>query len=100
MLSIPPATTALASPLRISRAARLTALRDDAQTLFTVSAGTLVGRPALMAACRAGIWPIPAVSEGPLVAVSTTAPSPAGGVAKVWLAEGARSGARRGERAT
>src|SRR5207302_480556 len=61
MLSMPPATTALASPWRMRSAARLTALSDDAHTLLTVSAGTLVGTPALMAAWRAGIWPIPAV---------------------------------------
>ena len=75
MLSIPPATTALASPLRISSAARLTALSEDAQTLFTVSAGTLVGRPALMAAWRAGICPMPAVMTVPMMTWSTSAPS-------------------------
>ena len=75
MLSIPPATTTWASPLRISRAARLTAFSDDAQTLLTVNAGTLVGSPAFSAAWRAGIWPMPAVITVPMITWSTSAPT-------------------------
>src|SRR5438270_8933960 len=75
MLSIPPATTTLASPLRISSAPRLTAFKDDAQTLLTVRAGTLVGSPALIAAWRAGICPMPAVITVPMMTCSTSAPS-------------------------
>ena len=37
----------------------------DAQTLFTVSEGTSRGIPALICACREGIWPWPAWSTWP-----------------------------------
>src|SRR5919206_217268 len=66
MLSIPPATTIFASPAPIIKAPRLTAFSEEAQTLLTLSAGTEVGSPALSAACRAGIWPIPAVITVPV----------------------------------
>ena len=74
MLSMPPATTTAASPLRISSAPRFTAFREEAQTLLTLSAGTLVGSPAFKAACRAGIWPIPAVITVPMITWSTSPP--------------------------
>src|SRR5262245_32719299 len=48
----------------------LTALRPDAHTLFTVVASTFVGRPAKMAACRAGACPTPAPSTLPMYTLS------------------------------
>jgi hypothetical protein len=75
MFSIPPATTTCASPFRIRSAARFTALSEEAQTLLTLNAGTLVGNPALIAACRAGIWPMPAVITVPMMTWSTSAPA-------------------------
>src|SRR6266852_5144804 len=75
MLSMPPVTTTVASPARMSSAARLTALSEDAHTLFTVRAGTLVGKPAFRAAWRAGIWPMPAVRTVPMITWWTCAPS-------------------------
>ncbi len=38
----------------------MTALRPEEQTLFTVVASTVGGRPAKIDACRAGAWPKPA----------------------------------------
>ncbi len=67
MLSMPPATDEPASPLLISSAPRLTALSEEAQTLLTVNAGTVAGRPARRAAWRAGICPMPAVSTVPMI---------------------------------
>ena len=43
------------------------AFRPDRQTLLTVSAGTLIGIPAVTAAWRAGIWPAPACSTWPMI---------------------------------
>ena len=57
---MPPATTMSNSPAPISWSAIAIALSPDRHTLFTVSAGTLIGMPALTAACRAVIWPAPA----------------------------------------
>jgi hypothetical protein len=54
MDSIPPVTTISTSPARIIESAISTALIDDAQTLLIVSAGVSTGRPAPIAACRAG----------------------------------------------
>ena len=53
--SFPPATTMSNSPARISWSASAIASRPDRQTLLIVSAGTLIGMPALTAAWRAGI---------------------------------------------
>lgn len=47
-------------------AARTTALSPDAQTLLIVIASTEVGRPAKMAACRAGDWPTEAWRTFPI----------------------------------
>src|SRR5215470_4745124 len=55
MLSMPPAITTEASPIRMSRRANITACRPEPQTLFTVTAPTLTGRPALITAWRAGL---------------------------------------------
>src|SRR3954469_22027081 len=43
----------------------------DRHTLLMVSAGTVIGMPALAAACRAGIWPAPAVRTWPMITYST-----------------------------
>ena len=50
MLSMPPATAALALPSRISCAADTIACAPEPQTRFTVMAGTVTGRPAWTAA--------------------------------------------------
>ena len=42
------------------------ALMPDRQTLLIVIAGTAIGMPAPAAACRAGIWPVPACSTWPM----------------------------------
>ena len=60
--SWPPATTTSNSPARISWSASAMASRPDRHTLLMVSAGHAQRMPALWAACRAGIWPAPAVS--------------------------------------
>ena len=60
MLSMPPATMQSASPRAIACAARVIALRPEPHTLFTVIAGTAWGSPALSAATRAGLGPMPA----------------------------------------
>ena len=64
---MPPATTMSNSPARISWSASAIASRPDRQTLFTVSAGTLIGTPAPTAAWRAVIWPPPACSTWPMI---------------------------------
>ena len=60
MFSWPPATTMSESPLAIDCAASIAALRPEPQTLLMVIAGIMSGRPALIAAWRAGFWPTPA----------------------------------------
>lgn len=75
MLSIPPAITISASPQRIAWAAMVTLFKPEPQSLLTVSAGTLLGRPALMADCLAGFCPQPAVSTWPRITSSTLAGS-------------------------
>ncbi len=57
MDSWPPATTTVASPLRIIRAASITAVRPERQTLLMVTVGTFQPMPAPMALWRAGFWP-------------------------------------------
>ena len=69
--SMPPATTTSNSPARISWSASAIASRPDRQTLLMVSAGTVIGMPALTAAWRAGIWPAPACSTWPMITYST-----------------------------
>ena len=50
MFSIPPAITISASPAKIFVAARLTQLRPEPQTTLIVTAGTSIGKPALIEA--------------------------------------------------
>ncbi len=69
--SIPPATTTSNSPARISWSASAIASMPDRQTLLTVIAGTVIGMPALTAAWRAVIWPVPACSTWPMITYST-----------------------------
>ena len=71
MDSIPPATMTSYSPSLISCEASAMASRPDRHTLFTVTAGTLIGMPAATAACRAVIWPAPACSTCPMIAYWT-----------------------------
>ena len=72
MDSMPPATTTSASPARIACRASITALRPEPQTLFTVNAPTVSGRPAPRAAWRAGFCPAPAVRTWPRTTSSTS----------------------------
>ena len=58
--SWPPAITTSASPLRIKRAASITAVRPDKHTLLMVTEGTFQPMPAPTALCRAGFCPAPA----------------------------------------
>ena len=71
MDSWPPATTTVASPLRIIRAASITAVRPDRQTLLMVTVGTFQPMPAPMALWRAGFWPAPACRTWPMITEST-----------------------------
>ena len=71
MFSCPPATTMSASPLAIACAPSIAALRPEPHTLLIVIAGTMSGRPALIAAWRAGFWPMPAVSTWPMMTSET-----------------------------
>jgi len=57
----------------IAWAASITALSPEPQTLLTVSAGTVPGRPAWIAAWRPGAWPTPPCSTLPMI-TSSTAP--------------------------
>jgi hypothetical protein len=60
MDSMPPATTKAASPRRMSRSAMPIAVSPDRHTLLMVVAGTVMGIPALTAAWRLVICPVPA----------------------------------------
>src|SRR3954469_4785673 len=64
---MPPVTTTSTSPVRIIESAISTARIEDAQTLLIVSAGVSLGRPAAIAACRAGAWPAPACNTWPMI---------------------------------
>ena len=72
--SMPPATTILNSPARISWSASAMASSPDRHTLLIVMAGTSIGMPAGTAACRAGICPTPACSTWPMITYSTSDP--------------------------
>src|SRR5262245_39528519 len=73
--SMPPATPISISPAAIARATPSTASSPEPHTLLTVTHGTLCGRPANRAACRAGAWPTPAGSTMPMC----TSPTASGG---------------------
>ena len=64
---MPPVTTTSTSPARIIESAISTARIDDAHTLLIVSAGVSIGRPAPIAAWRAGAWPAPPCSTWPMI---------------------------------
>ena len=66
MFSMPPATTSALSPALIDCAAVITAWSPEPQTLFTVCALSVSGRPAFSPACRAGFWPRPAWRTQPM----------------------------------
>src|SRR5438552_908425 len=72
---MPPATTHCASAALIACAASITALSPEPHTLLMVSAGTVPGRPAWIAAWRAGAWPTPPCSTLPMITSSTAAGS-------------------------
>ena len=71
MFSVPPATTAWASPHWIAWAASITAFMPEPQTLLTVVAPTETGSPAPMAAWRATFCPRPAPTTLPRITSST-----------------------------
>ena len=73
--SIPPVTTTSTSPARIIGSAISTARIDEAHTLLIVSRGISIGRPAPIAAWRAGAWPAPPCSTWPMIAYSTSSSS-------------------------
>src|SRR5436309_12591256 len=64
---MPPVTTTSTSPERIIESAISIARIDDAHTLLIVSAGVSFGRPAAIAAWRAGAWPAPAWRTCPMI---------------------------------
>ena len=64
--SMPPATTRCASPSAIDLVPKMSACMPEPHTLPTVTAGTVSGMPALIIACRAGAWPMPAESTLPM----------------------------------
>jgi len=57
MDSVPPATMQEAVPVMMVWVPRMMAFRPEAQTLLMVVQGTVSGRPAFRAHCRAGFWP-------------------------------------------
>ena len=57
----------------IASAACTTACSPEPQTRLTVSAGTVTGTPALIAACRATFMPAPACSTQPMITSSRAA---------------------------
>lgn len=63
MLSCPPATTTEAAPDAIAWQPRITDFRPEAQSMFTIQAGTVTGRPAFKLACRAGFCPCPSIKN-------------------------------------
>ena len=60
------------SPARIAASSRPAARIPDAQTLLIVSDGTSLGIPALICACRDGIWPWPAWITWPITTCCTS----------------------------
>jgi hypothetical protein len=60
-------TTTSTSPVRIIESAISSARIEEAQTLLIVSAGTSIGSPAPIAACRAGAWPAPPCRTCPMI---------------------------------
>src|SRR5215831_8607188 len=72
MFSMPPATATSMLPSAISCAAETMACAPEPQTRLTVSAGTVTGSPAWMAACRAGFILVPACTTLPMTTVSTS----------------------------
>ncbi len=65
--SMPPPTPISRSSARIAASSRPTARMPEAQTLLMVSEETSLGIPALICACRDGIWPCPAWSTWPMI---------------------------------
>ena len=72
MLSWPPATTMVASPVWICWAPSATARRPEPQTWLMPQAGASIGMPAAIDAWRAGFWPWPAVSTWPRITSETS----------------------------
>ncbi len=71
MDSWPAATMKSASPARIIRAASITAVSPERQSLLIVTVGTSQPMPAARLACRAGPWPAPAWMTWPTITAPT-----------------------------
>jgi len=67
MLSVPPASTTLASPVRMVRAAERMDCSPEAHAWLTVKAGRSTGTPARKAICRAVLGPPPAWRAWPKI---------------------------------
>src|SRR5690348_11707506 len=72
MDSMPPATTTFALPVESSSNAIIAAFMPEPHILFTVVAGVVFCRPALIAAWRAGACPWPACRTQPKITSSTS----------------------------
>ena len=84
MLSMPPATTRLASPSWMASAAIITAFSPEPQTLLMVTAPTDgVDRP--IDAWRAGFCPCPAPKTLPMITSSTRPVSSLARVSSAWM---------------
>src|SRR6516164_6804299 len=93
MFSMPPATAALMLPSAISCAAETIACAPEPQTRLTVSAGTVTGRLAWTAACRAGFILVPACTTLPMTTVSTSSGFSPARLTAAPIATGPRAGA-------
>src|ERR687895_1193120 len=69
--SMPPPPARSRSPARTAWSTIAAERIPEAHTLFTVSEETSFGIPALICACRLGIWPCPACSTWPKTTCST-----------------------------
>src|SRR5918911_887020 len=83
MLSMPPATMISWVPASSMSCANIAAFMPEPHIFDSVTAPTLLGRPALNSAWRAGAWPWPAIrqlpnSTSPTESAGERAPSAAG----------------------
>src|SRR5688572_18112759 len=74
MLSMPPASTALALPATSMSWPNIIARMPEPHILLSVTAPAESGRPALRIAWRAGAWPWPAIRQLPISTSSIESP--------------------------
>src|SRR3954471_9964507 len=86
MDSMPPPTPISTSPARIAWSRITVARRPLAQTLLMVSEETSFGMPALIWACREGIWPWPAWSTWPMTTWPTCSGATSARSSAAWMA--------------